>query len=359
MTLGELAERLVAELLPGVGDDVAAVAAKEITGLSGIETAGPSEVTFVANPTYARLAAKTGAAAIIVEPEFHEVPVATLRIKNPYFAWARAIELMYPAPVYAPGIHPMAAVDPTAQLGRDVHLGAFAVVGAGCVVGDGTVILPHAVLYPGSTVGARCLIHAHAVVREGCLLGDEVVLQNGVVIGADGFGFAKDAAGRWSKIQQAGPAVLEDRVEVQANSCVDRASIGETRIGAGAKVDNLVQVGHGSDVGPDSLLCAQVGLAGSTILGKNVILAGQVGVSGHLKMGDGSIATAQSGVGMNIEPGAMVSGSPSMDNRTWLRMVTSLPRLPELMRRVRAVEQGLAKLTPAQPAETETQGSAE
>jgi UDP-3-O-[3-hydroxymyristoyl] glucosamine N-acyltransferase len=347
MTLGELAERLGAELLPGTGEDLAAASAKKITGLNGIEAAGATEVTFVANQTYARLAAKTGAAAIIVEPEFHDVPVATLRIKNPYFAWARAIELMYPAPFYAPGVHPMAAVDPTAQLGEDVHIGAFAVIGAGCSVGDGSVVLPHAVLYPGSSVGARCLIHAHAVVREACRLGDEVVLQNGVVIGADGFGFAKDADGRWSKIQQAGPAVLEDRVEVQANSCIDRASVGETRIGEGAKVDNLVQVGHGSAVGANSLLCAQVGLAGSTILGRNVILAGQVGVSGHLKMGDGSIATAQSGVGMNIEPGAMVSGSPSMDNRTWLRMVTSLPRLPELMRRVRSLEQMIEKLSPA------------
>lgn len=359
MTLGELAERLEAELLPGSGGDHAAAAAIEITGLNGIESAGPTEVTFVANQTYARLASKTGAAAIIVEPEFHEVPVATLRIKNPYFAWAKAIELMYPAPKYAPGVHAMAAVDPTAKIGADVHIGAFAVVGESCEVGDETVILPHAVLYPGASVGARCLIHAHAVVREGCRLGDEVVLQNGAVIGSDGFGFAKDAAGHWSKIQQAGPAVLEDKVEVQANSCIDRASVGETRIGAGAKVDNLVQVGHGSAVGADSLLCSQVGLAGSTILGKHVILAGQVGVSGHLTMGDGSIATAQSGVGMNIAPGAMVSGSPSMDNRTWLRMVTSLPRLPELMRRVKALENTLKKLTPEAGEISEKEGTAE
>lgn len=353
MTLGELAERLGAVLTPGDGEDAATAAARNISGLNGIETATGSEVTFVANQVYARLAAKTGAAAIIVEPSFHAVPVATLRIANPYLAWARAIELFYPAPVYAPGMHPMAAVDPSATVGEGVHIGAFAVIGAGCSVGDGSVILPHAVLYPGSSIGARCLIHAHAVVREGCRLGDDVVLQNGAVIGADGFGFAKNAEGRWLKIQQAGPAVLEDRVEVQANSCIDRASIGETRIGAGAKVDNLVQVGHGCVVGEDTLLCSQVGLAGSTILGKKVILAGQVGVSGHLTMGDGSIATAQSGVGMNIAPGATVSGSPSMDNRTWLRMVTSLPRLPELMRRVRALEQGLEALRPKDAAPEE------
>jgi UDP-3-O-[3-hydroxymyristoyl] glucosamine N-acyltransferase len=354
MTVAEFAERLGAELRPGAGEDLSAIADTTVTGLNGIETARPTEITFVANQVYARLAPRTRAAAIIVEPEFVDLPVPTLRIANPYLAWARAIELIYPAMRYAPGIHPTAAIDPSATLGSGVHIGAYAVISEGCTVGQNTVILAHTVLYPGASVGARCLIHAHAVIRENCRLGDEVILQNGVVIGGDGFGFAKDASGRWRKIQQPAPTVLEDRVEVQTNSCIDRASVGETRIGAGTKVDNLVQVGHGSIIGEDALLCAQVGLAGSTILGNKVILAGQVGVSGHLTMGDGSIATAQSGVGMNIAPGAVVSGSPSMDNRIWLRMVTSLPRLPELMRRVKALEN---RLGPAPQAGTDPSSS--
>ncbi|SEF66507.1 UDP-3-O-[3-hydroxymyristoyl] glucosamine N-acyltransferase [Bryocella elongata] len=364
MTLEELAERLGAELRPGADGNLAAARAIEITGLNGIESAGPTEVTFVANQAYARLAAKTGAAAIIVEPAFHDVPVATVRVKNPYFAWAKTIELMYPALQYAPGVHPMAAIDPTAEIGKDVHIAAFAVIGAGCVVGDGSAILSHAVLYPGVKLGSRCLIHAHAVVREGCVLGDEVVLQNGVVIGADGFGFAKDATGRWSKIHQAGRAVLEDRVEVQANACVDRASIGETKIGEGTKIDNLVMVGHGSTVGSDTLLCSQVGLAGSTTVGNKVILAGQVGAAGHLTIGDGAVATAQTGIASDVAAGALVSGTPATDNRTWLRTSAALNRLPELVRRVRSLEKSMEALAPAESADPETQmtekqGSAE
>jgi UDP-3-O-[3-hydroxymyristoyl] glucosamine N-acyltransferase len=187
-------------------------------------------------------------------------------------------------------------------------------------------------------VGARFLAHAHAVVREGCVLGDDVVLQNGAVVGADGFGFAKDSDGRWVKIVQAGPAVLEDAVEVQANACIDRASVGETRVKRGAKIDNLVQVGHGSTVGENTLLCAQVGLAGSTHVGKDVILAGQVGVAGHLTVGDGAIATAQTGIPSDVAAGAVVSGYPAMENREWLRMVAAATRLPEILKRLRALE---------------------
>jgi UDP-3-O-[3-hydroxymyristoyl] glucosamine N-acyltransferase len=337
MTLGDLAERLCAELVAGEGETLAAAAARPVAGVAGIEDCPADRLTFVANPKYAGLARTSRAAAVIVEPGFPPVQTATLRIANPYLAWARAIELFHPAPVYAPGIHPTAVVAPTAHVGARAHLGAYVVVGEGCRLGDDVILLPHVVLYSGVTVGARFFAHAHAVVREGCILGDDVVLQNGAVIGADGFGFAKDAAGRWSKIVQAGPAVLEDAVEVQANACVDRASVGETRIKAGAKIDNLVQVGHGSTVGENTLLCAQVGLAGSTVVGKSVILAGQVGVAGHLTIGDGAIATAQTGIPGDVAPGAVVSGYPAMDNREWLRMVTALKRVPELLKKLRSM----------------------
>lgn len=336
MTLGELAERLGAELVAGEGEDAASAARLPVTGVAGIERASATEVTFVANPKYAGLARKSKAAAVIVEPEFGTVATTTLRIKNPYLAFARAIEIFHPPPHYAPGIHPTAVIAENARLGPRAHVGAYVVVGEGCVLGDDAVLLPHVVLYPGVTVGDRFFAHAHSVVREGCTLGSDVVLQNGAVVGSDGFGFAKNESGRWVKIVQSGPAVLEDSVEVQANACVDRASIGETRIGAGAKIDNLVQVGHGSSVGENTLLCAQVGLAGSTVVGKNVILAGQVGVAGHLTIGDGAIATAQSGIPNDVAAGAVISGYPAMDNRAWLRTVAALNRLPEVLKQLKA-----------------------
>ncbi len=330
MTLGELAVRIGAELVSGID-----ASGMVVTGVAGIETAGPQQVTFVANPKYAAMAKTTSAGALIVEPEFVELSVPTLRVKNPYLAWSKAIEAFHPPLKYAPGVHKTAVIAETARLGDRAHVGAYVVVGEGCVVGDDAVLLPHVVLYPGVQIGARFFAHAHAVVREGCVLGDDVVLQNGAVIGADGFGFAKGAGGRWVKIMQAGPTVLEDAVEVQANACIDRASVGETRIKTGAKIDNLVQVGHGSTVGENTLLCSQVGLAGSSHVGKDVILAGQVGVAGHLTIGDGAIATAQTGIPNDVAAGAVVSGYPAMDNRDWLRMVAAARRLPELVRKMR------------------------
>src|SRR5487761_1190129 len=293
----------------------------EVTGVAGIEDAGPGQITFVANPKYSPLARTTQAAAVLVTEDFPAISAATLRTPNPYLAFARAIEIFYQPPVYAAGIHPTAIVHPTAKLGRDCHVGAYAVIEANVEIGDDAVLLAHVVIYPNVRIGNRFFAHAHSVVREGCELGDDVTLQNGAVVGSDGFGFAKDDAGRWHKIPQSGPAILEDRVEVQANACIDRASVGETRIAAGAKIDNLVQVGHGSTVGSDTLLCAQVGLAGSTAIGRGVILAGQVGVAGHCTVGDGAIATAQSRIPGDVAPGKIVSGYPAIDNRQWLRSV--------------------------------------
>jgi UDP-3-O-[3-hydroxymyristoyl] glucosamine N-acyltransferase len=297
MTLGDLAEQLGAELAAGEGETLAEAAARPVAGVAGIEDCPADRLTFVANPKYAGMARTSHAAAILVEPAFPAVAAATLRIANPYLAWARAIELFHPAPVYAPGVHPTAVVAATAHVGARAHIAAYVVVGEGCQLGDDVVLLPHVVLYAGVTVGDRFFAHAHAVIREGCVLGDDVVLQN---------------------------------------ACVDRASVGETRIKAGAKIDNLVQVGHGSTVGENTLLCSQVGLAGSTVVGKNVILAGQVGVAGHLTIGDGAIATAQTGIPGDVAPGDVVSGYPAMDNREWLRMVTALKRVPELLKKLRS-----------------------
>lgn len=312
----------------------------EINGVAGVETAGPGHLTFIANPKYAAMARTAKASAVIVSEDFPPLSTAMLRSKNPYLDFARALEIFYKPPQYAPGIHPTAVVYPTARVGTGAHIGPYAVIHEEVEIGPNAVLLAHVVIYRGVKIGQNFLAHAHAVVREFCRIGNNVILQNGVVIGGDGFGFAKDNHGHWQKIVQSGPTIIEDDVEIQANACIDRASVGETRISRGAKIDNLVQVGHGSKVGEHSLLCAQAGLAGSTDVGKNVMLAGQVGVAGHCKIGDGAIATAQSGIPNDVPAGAIVSGYPAIDNKLWLRCVAVFNRLPDLARLLRKTREG-------------------
>ena len=313
----------------------------EINGIAGIEEAVPGQITFVANEKYAAAAKSTKASAVIVGENFPAITAATLRTKNPYLAFARAIPLFYDAPKYQPGVHPTAVVAQSAKIGSNAHIAAYAVIDEDVVIGNNCVVLPHVVIYRGARIGDNFFAHAHSIVREFCRLGDNITLQNGAVIGADGFGFAKDNEGKWEKIVQSGPAILEDDVEVQANACVDRASVGETRVGRDSKIDNLAQIGHGSVVGEHTMICGQAGLAGSTEVGNNVILAGQVGVAGHCTIGDGVIATAQSGIPNDVEAGKMVSGYPAMDNRQWLRAVAIFNKLPELARTVRELQKRL------------------
>lgn len=328
MKLSEIASLLGARIENGSPDT-------DITGVTGIEDAGPGQLTFVSNPKYAAAARTTKASAVIVSEDFPALSTAMLRSKNPYLGFARALELFYQPPQYTPGTHPTAVVHPSAKIGLGAHIGPYVVIQEDVQIGCNAVLLSHVVIYRGVRIGDNFFAHSHAVVREFCEIGNNVVLQNGVVVGGDGFGFAKDDAGRWRKIVQSGPTVIEDDVEIQANACIDRASVGETRIARGAKIDNLVQVGHGSKVGEDSLLCAQAGLAGSTDVGRNVILAGQVGVAGHCKIGDGVIATAQSGVPNDVPAGAVVSGYPAIDNKLWLRCVAVFNRLPEIAKLLR------------------------
>jgi UDP-3-O-[3-hydroxymyristoyl] glucosamine N-acyltransferase len=309
--------------------------ATEITGVAGIEQAAPGQLTFVSNPKYNAAAKTTQASAVIVAENFPAINTGMLRSKNPYLAWAKALELFYQPPSYAPGIHPTAVVHPNAKLGNNPHLGPYVVIEEDAVIGDDAVLLAHVVVYRGVTIGNNFFAHAHAVVREFCHLGDNVLLQNGAVIGSDGFGFAKDDQAHWHKIVQSGNVVIESDAELQANACIDRASIGETRIGRGAKIDNLVHIGHGCTIGHDTLVCAQVGLAGTTDVGSNVILAGQVGVSGHVRIGDGAIAIAQSGIPHDVPAGAMVSGAPAIDHRLWLKCCAAYTKLPELVKAMR------------------------
>jgi len=307
----------------------------EVTGVAGIEEAGPQQITFISNPKYAAMARTTQAAAILVTPEFPADGRPILRHANPYLAFARTLELFYQPPKYALGIHPTAVIDPTAKVGEGAHIGPYVVIDAGAVIGDDAVLLAHVVIYRGAKIGHRFFAHSHAQVREYCKLGDDIILQNGVVIGADGFGFARDGGKGWHKIVQSGITRLADRVEVQANSCVDRASIGETVVGLDTKIDNLTQVGHGCSVGEHTMLCSQVGLGGSSHVGNNVILAGQVGVAGHLTIGNGAVATAQTGIPGDVAAGATVSGYPAIENRQWLRAVAVFHKLPELAKALR------------------------
>jgi UDP-3-O-[3-hydroxymyristoyl] glucosamine N-acyltransferase len=319
----------------------------EISGVAGIEHAAPGQVTFLANRKYFGLLRTTHASAVLLEENVaierdpSQPPLAALRSANPYLAFAQALELFYQVPKYAPGIHPTAIIGKAAKVGEGAYIGPYCFVDEDAEIGRNAFLHSFVTVYRGAKIGDDFVAHAHSVVREYCRIGDRVILQNGAIIGGDGFGFAKRQDGTWYKMVQSGPAVLEDDVEVQSNACVDRATVGETRIRRGAKLDDLVLVGHASQVGADSLLCGQVGLAGSTKIGNACILAGQVGTAGHLAVGDGTVITAQSGVPNDVPAHGFYSGYPAVENRHWLKMMAVLQQLPELQKRVRELESQL------------------
>lgn len=314
----------------------------EIAGVRGLEQAGPEHLTFLANPKYARKIRLSKAGAIIATQAIEGL--ATLVSGNPYHDFAKALELFYQPPRPANGIHPSAAIAQTARIGEGVSIGAFVAVGEHVTVGRGTTLHPHVVVYEGASIGEDCTLHSHSVVREFCQVGNRVILQNGVVVGGDGFGFSKRPDGSHYKIVQSGITVIEDDVEIQSLTSVDRATVGETRVRRGAKVDSLVQIGHACVVGEDNIICAQTGLAGSTVLEKNVLLAGQVGVSGHLTIHEGATVYAQSGIGGDIPANARYSGSPAFEAGVWLRAITGFPKLPELLRTVRELKKRVEEL---------------
>ena len=336
MKLGDMARALGCEL---VGE-----AEIHITGVAGMEHAAPGELTFLANPKYAHKVKDTRASAILVAEALRDLPIASLVSTNPYLDFARALELFYRPPKPQPGIHALASVGKSARIGEGAAIGPFAVVGEHVTIGRNAVLYPHVVIYEGAEIGDDFLAHSHAVVREFCRIGHRVILQNGVVIGGDGFGFAKRADGTHYKIVQSGPVVIEDDVEIQSLTSVDRATVGETRVKRGAKIDSLVQVGHACVVGEDNIICAQTGLAGSSILERNVLLAGQVGISGHLTVHENAVVYAQSGVGGDVEAGARISGSPAFAANVWLRAITAFPKLPELLKLVRDLKKKVEEL---------------
>ena len=330
MKLAELAEQTFSSVAQGDQH-------LEITGAAGLDIARVGEITFLANPKYTAQIKTTGAAAIFLnETEAAtRADIAVLRAKDPYLAYTRALRLFHPEQKRLAQIHPTAFVDETAAIGKNVFIGANAVVSADCQIADNVQIMPNVCVYENVSIGENSFVHSNVSIRENCEIGANVIVHNNTTIGSDGFGYAKDEQKRWLKIPQTGRVVIEDDVEIGANTAIDSASVGETRIKRGAKIDNLVQIGHSCTVDEDALICSQTGLAGSSVIGKRVILAGQVGIAGHLKIGDDAVITAKSATSHDIEPGKIISGIPGFDNRDWLRSTAAFRRLGEMARNLR------------------------
>jgi UDP-3-O-[3-hydroxymyristoyl] glucosamine N-acyltransferase len=316
----------------------------DIRGVAGIEDAGPGDLTFFANPKYAAELRATRASAVILGEHAEAAPCAMLRARQPYLAFARAVGLFEDPWRPAAGVHKLAWVDPSATLGAEASIGPFAVVEEGARIGARTIVHAHATIGRHAEIGDDCIVHAHVSIRERIRIGHRVILQDGAVVGADGFGFARRPDGTHHKIPQIGGIVVEDDVEIGANTTIDRPAVGETRIGAGTKIDNLVQIAHGVSIGKNVLLAAQVGIAGSVTVEDDVTLAGQVGVAGHITLGKGVIATAQTGIPNSVDAGSLVSGYPAIPNREWLRSSAVFRQLPELRKRVAELERRIKEL---------------
>jgi len=336
LTLREIAERLDCRLEGDGGI--------EIRSIAGIEDAGPGDLTFFTNAKYTPALRRIRASAVILGETAEAAPCAMLRARHPYLAFARAVEL-FADPWRPPaGVHPTASIGEGVSLGAGVSIGPFAVVGDGTRIGPRTVVHAHVVIGREVEIGEDCVLHVRVSIRERIRVGHRVVLQDGAVIGSDGFGFARRPDGTHHKIPQLGGLVIEDDVEIGANSAVDRPAVGQTRIGAGTKIDNLVQIAHGVTIGRNVLLAAQVGVAGSVTIEDDVTLAGQVGVAGHITLGKGVIATAQTGIPNSVEAGAFISGYPAISNRDWLRASAVFRKLPELKKLVADLERRIREL---------------
>ena len=325
----------------------------EILGVATLERAGAGDLSFLTNPKYHNEAKKTSASAILVGNDSPPMSLPLLRHDNPYLAFARAIEIFYKPDPLPPSIHPTAWISDTATIGEDVHVGAFTFIGEHAVIGKGVRIHSSCTVEAAAQIGEHTTMHSGSVVRERVVIGRNCIIQANSVVGADGFGYAKQQNGEWYPIVQAGTVIVEDGVEIGASTTIDRATLGETLIKSGTKIDNLVHIGHGCVVGTDNLICAQVGLAGSTRTGKGVVLTGQVGAAGHLQIGDGTIVTPQTGIASSIEAGVIVSGSPAVDHKIWLKSSAAFSKLPDLQKTVRRLE------TRIQALENESQASHE
>jgi UDP-3-O-[3-hydroxymyristoyl] glucosamine N-acyltransferase len=334
--LGDLAAQLGCALEGDGTIDVARVAA--------LHDAGPGDVTFLANSKYTSELARSRASAVIALPDVTGAPCAVLRTDNPYLAFARATRLLNPETRPAPGVHPLALVASEAVLEEDVYVGPFAVVEEGARIGARTVLHAHTIVRSHAVLGPDCLVHTRVTIRERVVIGARCVVQDGAVIGSDGFGFAHRPDGTHEKIPQVATVIIEDDVEIGANTTIDRPAVGETRVKAGTKIDNLVQIAHGVTVGTNTLLAAQVGIAGSSVIGDSVMLGGQVGVTGHVTVGDRAKASAKTGVTGNVPADAFITGYPHMDNLEWRKAYAVFRRLPEMRRQLLSLERRLTEL---------------
>ncbi|MBI5694814.1 MAG: UDP-3-O-(3-hydroxymyristoyl)glucosamine N-acyltransferase [Nitrospirae bacterium] len=333
-------EKTLKELAGIVGGELDGDGTLVVKGVAALKDAGPGDITFLANPKYLRELGSTRASAVIAAPGVDVGPLAAVRAKNPYFAFAKAVALFAPVKAHPSGVMDGARVSPDARLGEGVTVYPNAFVEAGTVIGDGTVLYPGVYVGDGSSIGRGCTVYPNVVIREGVSIGDRVIIHGGTVIGADGFGYATEG-GRHNKIPQIGGVVIEDDVELGANVTVDRGALGNTVIKRGSKIDNLVMIAHNVVVGEDSIIVAQVGVSGSTELGRNVVLAGQVGLVGHIKVGDGVMVGAKSGVSSDLAAGQAYSGIPAIPHKDWLKVQAVLPRLPELRKLVKDLEKRL------------------
>ena len=336
MKLAEVAESLSCRLEGDGSIDILRVAS--------LESAREGDLSFLTNSKYQGQANRTGASALLVGNECPPMKVALLRHDNPYLAFAKAVEIFFSSPHARPSIHPTAWIADTARLGADVYVGPLSYIGERVVLGDKVRIHAKCTVEEGAEIGDATLLHSGCVVREGVVIGKNCVVQNNAVVGSDGFGYAKQANGEWYRIIQAGTVIIEDDVEIGASTTIDRATLDETRVKRGTKIDNQVHIGHGCLIGVDNLLCAQVGLAGSTQTGRGVVLTGQVGAAGHLRIGDGAVATPQTGIASSVGDGAVVSGSPAIDHRNWLKSSAAFSRLPDLQKTVRKLESRIEAL---------------
>lgn len=333
----------VAELAKYLGGSVDGDSGVMISGLGTLESAGPEAVTFLANPKYAAKVAETSAGAVLMAPGGERFGRTAIIVENPYLGFAKLLTLFYTAPHIPMGILSGANISDTAVIGEDVTIYPGASVGKNVVIGKRTVIYPGVVIYENASIGDDCTLHANSVVRERCRLGNRCILQPGAVIGSDGFGYAPDGTGYY-RIPQIGIVILEDDVEIGANSCVDRAAVEVTKIGRGTKLDNLVQIAHNCQIGEQCMIVSQVGVSGSAKIGNHVTLAGQVGVAGHITIGDNVLVGGQSGVAGSLTGNASYSGYPAIPHKEWLKSSMVFPRLPEIKKSVTSLEKRIAEL---------------
>lgn len=313
----------------------------EIKGVSSLENAKEGDISFYSDPKLKSFLETTRASALIVPEDlkFNRLPV--LRAKNPYLEFAKLMSIFYPLPKFPPGIHPTSIVSESASIHSSAHIGAFTFIGKNVYIGENTVIMPHSFIGDDVKIGNDCLIYPNVTVRERVFIGNRVIIHAGAVIGSDGFGYVKREDGTFFKIPQIGTVVIEDDVEIGANTTVDRATLGETRIGKGVKLDNLIQIGHNVKIGENTIIAAQTGIAGSSEIGRGVTMAGQVGIADHIRIGDFTIVAAKTGVAGNVPPNSIIAGYPETEIKLWRRIQASLSRLPEIIKDIREIKEKL------------------